>query len=61
MTEYLDMFLFEVLRRLGCGSIMLCALVAMYKITESWIGSALVMVSLGVKQGFQSRVYFFLY
>lgn len=43
--------LFGVLRRLGCGSIMLCALIAMYSVTESWIGSALISVTLGVRQG----------
>lgn len=43
--------LFRVLCRLGCGSIMLCALIAMYKVTESWIGGALISISLGVKQG----------
>ncbi len=30
---------------------MLCALVAMYTITESWIGTALVVLTLGVRQG----------
>ncbi len=43
--------LFRVLQRLGCGSIMLCALVAMYSVTESWVGTTLVTISLGVRQG----------
>ena len=43
--------LFGVLRRLGCGSIMLCALIAMYNVTESWIGSVMISVTLGVRQG----------
>lgn len=43
--------LFRVLQRLGCGSVMLCALVAMYAVTESWVGTALVLITLGVRQG----------
>ena len=43
--------LFRVLQRLGCGSIMLCALIAMYSVTESWVGTTLVLISLGVRQG----------
>ena len=43
--------LFRVLQRLGCGSAMLCALGAMYSITESWVGTALILITLGVRQG----------
>ena len=43
--------LFRVLQRLGCGSAMLCALVAMYSVTESWVGTALVSITFGVRQG----------
>ena len=43
--------LFHVLRRLGCGSVMLCALIAMYSVTESLIGTAVVLITLGVRQG----------
>ncbi len=43
--------LFHVLKRLGCGSLMISALVAMCTLTESWIGTALVTVAVGVKQG----------
>ena len=43
--------LFGVLRRLGCGAVMLAALVAMYSVTQSIIGSVLVTASLGVRQG----------
>ena len=43
--------LFLVLRSLGCGSVMLCALIAMYTMTESWVGTSLVMISMGVRQG----------
>ena len=43
--------LFKILRRMGCGSVMLCALVAMYQLTESIIGTAVVTITLGVRQG----------
>ncbi len=43
--------LFRVLRRLGCGAVMLSALVAIYTVTESVIGTAVVLISLGVGQG----------
>ena len=36
--------LFRVLLRLGCGTVMLCALAAMYCVTESWVGTTLVLV-----------------
>ncbi len=43
--------LFDVLRRLGCGSAMLCALIAMYSVRESLVGTAIVLITLGVRQG----------
>lgn len=43
--------LVRVLQRLGCGTVMLCTIIAMYNVTESWIGTALVTISLGVRQG----------
>ena len=43
--------LFRILRRLGCGSVMLWSLVAMYQLTESVIGSAALTITLGVRQG----------
>ena len=36
--------LFRVLLRLGCGTVMLCALAAMYCVTKSWVGTSLVLV-----------------
>ncbi len=42
--------LFLILQRLGCRSIMLCALVAIYTSTESVLGT-LVLISVGVRQG----------
>lgn len=43
--------LFAVLKRLGCGSVMLAALVAMYAVTNSVIGSVIVAATVGVRQG----------
>ena len=43
--------LFTILKRLGCGATMLMALIAMYKMTQSVIGTALVTASVGVRQG----------
>ena len=41
----------NVLRRLGCGSVMLCALIAIYTLTESWLGTVLILMTVGVRQG----------
>ena len=43
--------LFIILKRLGCGTVMLATLVAMYRVTESVIGGAVVTATLGVRQG----------
>ena len=43
--------LFRVLQCLRCGSAMSCALVAMYSVTESWVGIAQVSITLGIRQG----------
>ena len=43
--------LFMVLKSLGCGAIMLAAIMAMYRTTESVIGSALFTSTQGVRQG----------
>ena len=43
--------LFRVLQRLGCSAVMLSALVAMYTVTKSVIGTTLVLITLGVRQG----------
>lgn len=43
--------LFTILKRLGCGVRMLASLVAMYRVTESVIGGAVMTASLGVRQG----------
>ncbi len=41
--------LFNILKRLGCGTVMLAALVAMYRTTESIIGEAVMTATLGVR------------
>ena len=43
--------LFNILKRLGCGAVMLAALVAIYKVTNSIIGTAVVTTTVGVRQG----------
>ncbi|KAG0716491.1 hypothetical protein GWK47_009586 [Chionoecetes opilio] len=43
--------LFTILKRLGCGMLMLAALVAMYRETESVIGGAVMTATIGVRQG----------
>ena len=43
--------LFFILKHLGCGAVMLLALISMYKTTQSIIGTAIVSASVGVRQG----------
>ncbi len=43
--------LFIIFKRLGCGLVMLAALVAMYSVTESVISGAIITATLGVRQG----------
>lgn len=43
--------LFSILKRMGCGMVMLAALMAMYRSTESVIGGAVVKATVGVRQG----------
>lgn len=43
--------LFRVLQRLGCGAVMLAALVAMYHATQSVLGTAIITATVGVRQG----------
>ena len=43
--------LFLVLKRLGCGAAMLSVLVAMYSVTQSVIGTAIITTAIGVRQG----------
>ena len=43
--------LFSVLKRLGCGVVMLGAINAMYSVTQSVIGTAIITTVIGVRQG----------
>ena len=43
--------LFHILKQMGCGMTMLMALIAMYRCTNSVIGTALITATLGVRQG----------
>ena len=43
--------LIRILKRLGCGAVMLAVIAAMYSVTESVIGTAVFTVTMGVRQG----------
>ena len=43
--------LFSVLKHLGCGAAMLSVIVAMYSVTQSIIGTAVITTAIGVRQG----------
>lgn len=43
--------MFKILKRMGCGITMLMALVAMYRCTNSILGTALIVATVGVRQG----------
>ena len=43
--------LFMVLRQLGCGAAMLSVIVAMYSVTKSILGTAIISTLIGVRQG----------
>ena len=52
--------LFSVLKRLGCGMIMLASLIAMYSNTESIVGSAIISATVGVGQGLATSCFLFI-
>ena len=52
--------LFHMLRELGCGSRMLSALVAMYVVTLSVMGTAVIESRIGVRQGSPSSCLLFI-
>ena len=52
--------LLDVLVRLGCGAIMVAAIVAMYRTTHSVIGTAIVTAMVGVRQGSPSSCLLFI-
>ncbi len=43
--------LLRVLKRLGCGAVMLGAIAAMYRVTQSVLGTAVFATTVGVRQG----------
>ncbi len=51
--------LFNILKRLGCGTVILAALVAMYRTTESIVGEAVMAATLGVRQGSPTSCFLF--
>ena len=52
--------LFIILKRLGCGMVMLATLVAMYSMTEAVIGGSIMTATLGVKQGAPTSGFLFI-
>ena len=52
--------LFLVLMRLGCGAVMLCALMSMYSVTSCILGTVLITCTIGVKQGSPTSVFLFI-
>jgi hypothetical protein len=51
--------LMEILRDLGCGKVMLAALVSMYKVSKSILGLAVVTAVIGVCQGSPTSCFLF--
>ena len=49
----------DILKRLGCGCAMLLALIAMYKITKSILGLAVITAIVGVRQGSPTSCFLF--
>ena len=52
--------LFTVLKKLGCGLIMLAALISMYKVTHSILGMAVISAVVGVRQGSPTSCFLFI-
>ena len=52
--------LFLILKKLGCGIIMLTALISMYKITHSILGIAVISAVIGVRQGSPTSCFLFI-
>ena len=51
--------LFKILRHLGCGATMMLALMSMYSVTTSILGSTTITASIGVKQGSPTSCFLF--
>ena len=52
--------LFVLLMSMGCGSVMLCALMSMYSVTSCILGAVLITCTLGVRQGSPTSVFLFI-
>lgn len=52
--------LFEVLKQAGCGKVMLAALIALWRVTESIIGSAVATATQCIKQGVSTSCFLFI-
>ena len=53
-------YLLNLLRRLGCGKVMLAALASMYAVTKFSLGDTVITAMLGVKQGSPSSCFLFI-
>ena len=53
-------YLMNLLKRLGCGKVMLSALIAMYSVTKFILGTTLIAAALGVKQGSPTSCFLFI-
>ena len=52
--------MFAVLKNLGCGVVLLCALMSMYSLTTSVLGTAIITCAIGVRQGSPTSVTLFI-
>ena len=52
--------LFSLMKNMGCGMVMLGALVAMYRTTQSIIGTAVITATVGVRQGSPTSCFLFI-
>ena len=52
--------LFVLLMSLGCGSVMLCALMSMYSLTTCILGTVVITCTVGVRQGSPTSVFLFI-
>ena len=53
-------YLFNLLKSLGCGCIMLAALISLYSITKNILGSVIICAIVGVRQGSPTSCFLFI-
>ena len=51
--------LFQILTNLGCGAVMLSALITMYCVTRSILGTVIIAATIGVRQGSPTSCFLF--